>query len=80
MSEPYHDDGRVRLWQGDALAVLAGLPAASVDALITDPHKAERAYADALGCGWMNKTEARQAIPPAYTEWIGAQLHRGVRP
>ncbi|HZZ55713.1 MAG TPA: DNA cytosine methyltransferase [Trebonia sp.] len=37
-------------------------------------HKAERAYADALGCEWMNKYEARQAIPPAYTKWIGTAL------
>ncbi len=34
-------------------------------------HKGERAYADAMGCGWMSSKEARQAIPPAYTEWIG---------
>jgi len=37
-------------------------------------HKGERVYADAMGCTWMNKTEARQAIPPSYCEWIGAQL------
>ena len=37
-------------------------------------HKGERAYADAMGCTWMSKEEARQAIPPAYTEYIGAQL------
>jgi DNA (cytosine-5)-methyltransferase 1 len=37
-------------------------------------HKGERVYADAMGCTWMNKTEARQAIPPAYTEHIGGQL------
>jgi len=37
-------------------------------------HKGERAYADAMGCTWMNKTEARQAIPPAYTEHIGRRL------
>jgi len=37
-------------------------------------HKDERAYADAMGCMWMSKEEARQAIPPAYTEYIGAQL------
>lgn len=37
-------------------------------------HKNERAYTDALGCPWMNKTEGRDAIPPAYTEWIGRQL------
>lgn len=37
-------------------------------------HKGERAYADAMGCDWMSKFEARQAIPPAYSEWIGTQL------
>lgn len=37
-------------------------------------HKGERAYADAMGCTWMSKEEARQAIPPAYTDHIGAQL------
>jgi hypothetical protein len=37
-------------------------------------HKGERAYADAMGCGWMSSKEARQAIPPAYTEFIGGLL------
>lgn len=37
-------------------------------------HKGERAYADAMGCGWMTAKESREAIPPAYTEWVGRQL------
>jgi DNA (cytosine-5)-methyltransferase 1 len=37
-------------------------------------HKGERAYADAMGCDWMTNREAREAIPPAYTEHIGRQL------
>jgi len=37
-------------------------------------HKSERAYADALGCDWMSARGGRQAIPPAYTEFIGRQL------
>jgi DNA (cytosine-5)-methyltransferase 1 len=37
-------------------------------------HKGERAYADAMECGWMTKFEARQAIPPAFTHHIGEQL------
>jgi DNA (cytosine-5)-methyltransferase 1 len=41
-------------------------------------HKGERAYADAMGCAWMTKTEARQAIPPAYTEYIGGALRLAV--
>ena len=27
-----------------------------------------------MGIGWMNQTELNQAIPPAYTEFIGKQL------
>jgi DNA (cytosine-5)-methyltransferase 1 len=37
-------------------------------------HKGERAFADAMGCEWMNNREAREAIPPPYTEYIGRQL------
>ena len=37
-------------------------------------HKSERAYADAMECTWMSNVEARQAIPPAYTEYIGGLL------
>lgn len=29
---------------------------------------------EAMGVEWMTLREARQAIPPAYTEWIGRQL------
>jgi hypothetical protein len=34
----------------------------------------ERDYADVMGCNWMSVLESRQAIPPAYTEWIGRRL------
>ena len=33
-----------------------------------------RAYADAMECNWMTSHEGREAIPPAYTEWIGRQI------
>lgn len=34
----------------------------------------ESEYRAAMGCEWMTVHEARQAIPPAYTEWIGLRL------
>lgn len=40
----------------------------------------ERVYADAMGCNWMTVQESRQAIPPAYTEYIGRQLIAAITP
>lgn len=42
--------------------------------LLPFEHKGERAYADAMGCDWMSSKEAREAIPPAYSQFIGEQL------
>ena len=33
-----------------------------------------REFESLMGIDWMNRDELSQAIPPAYTEWIGAQL------
>jgi DNA (cytosine-5)-methyltransferase 1 len=41
--------------------------------LLAFEHKGERAYADAMGCTWMTNLEARKAVPPAYSQWLGAQ-------
>ena len=38
-------------------------------------HYADHAGAsEAMGIDWMNRKELAQAIPPAYTKWIGDQL------
>lgn len=37
MTGPYFDDGRAQLWQGDALALLAGMPSGAVGAVMADP-------------------------------------------
>jgi hypothetical protein len=42
-------------------------------------HKGERTYADAMGCHWMTNREARQAVPPAYTRFLGEQLLAALR-
>jgi DNA (cytosine-5)-methyltransferase 1 len=47
-----------------------------------NPHRAirpggrttEPAWREAMGVGWMNRPEGRDAVPPAYTEYIGRQL------
>jgi DNA (cytosine-5)-methyltransferase 1 len=33
----------------------------------------------AMGIDWMNRKELAEAIPPAYTEWIGSQLLKKVK-
>lgn len=50
------------------------MPSCRHYAVLAFEHKDERAFADAMGCTWMTAREAREAIPPAYTEWIGRQL------
>jgi DNA (cytosine-5)-methyltransferase 1 len=34
----------------------------------------ERVWRRDMGVEWMGKYEAREAIPPSYTEWIGREL------
>ena len=37
-------------------------------------------YRAAMGIDWMNRDELSQAIPPAYTEFVGKQLIQAIRP
>ena len=37
-------------------------------------HMGVAAGRDAMGIPWMNRDELSEAIPPAYTEFIGSQM------
>jgi len=65
---------RHRVFQTSWGGVQFGSPCNHHRQLLPFIHKGERAYADAMGCDWMTKEEARQAIPPAYTEYLGGLL------
>lgn len=39
----------------------------------------EAEYREAMGIDWATKAEIAQAIPPAYTEWIGKQLMEALK-
>jgi DNA (cytosine-5)-methyltransferase 1 len=41
-------------------------------------HGSTRAWPSAMGISWMKRQELAQAIPPAYTQWIGGQLRRAI--
>lgn len=65
MTAPYYSDERATLYNADALAVLASLPTASVDALITDPpYSSGGAYkGDRSGATGKKYTGAHGVIP-----------------
>jgi len=42
--------------------------------LVPPDHRRKAAWASAMGIDWMTKEELTQAIPPAYTEFLGRQL------
>ena len=70
---------RHRFFETNWSGLVMAHPCQHQDTDLAFEHKRERAYADAMGCGWMTAREAREAIPPAYTELIGHQLMQHVR-
>ena len=74
--KPYYSDDRVTLYGGDCLTVMASLPSASVDAIITDPpyssggqYKGDRSAATGDKYGGLSMADFSGDLPPA-PAWI----------
>lgn len=71
MTAPYYADEDVTLYLGDCLEVLRGLPADSVDAIVTDPP-AGIAF---MGREWDDFQRARCR----FTDWLTARMSEALR-
>jgi DNA (cytosine-5)-methyltransferase 1 len=68
---------RPHLHEGPVVSVVGhGTPSWVRAQLGFNPSIAD--YRAAMGIDWMNRDELSQAIPPAYTEFIGHQLRRAI--
>lgn len=72
-----HKDGDVTVF-GHAVQLCGSRGTAYKDASGRTHYRQKRVHlavgSDAMGIDWMTRAEISQAIPPAYTEFIGAQL------
>ena len=88
MVKPYYQDENATLYKADALAVLASLPTASVDALITDPpyssggqYKGDRSAAtcDKYGGASMSDFSGDNRDQRSHLTWMNLWLGESLR-
>ncbi len=67
-------------WGSEFIGIYSGVEYQSKGATRKRGKKARKAdVAAAMGIGWMTMYEMGEAIPPAYTEWLGSQLFDAIR-
>jgi DNA (cytosine-5)-methyltransferase 1 len=59
---------------GYAPVLVSGSPRRKINGVVDRTEPTTQARRDAMGIDWMNRLELDEAIPPAYTRYIGLQL------
>lgn len=73
---PAHPRHRGTLYGGEYVAVYHGKWKSSGSRYpIPQENTRAAAWRDAMGIPWMTKKELAEAIPPAYSEYLGQQVH-----
>ncbi|MCX5119244.1 DNA cytosine methyltransferase [Micromonospora sp. NBC_00362] len=72
LAQPHHPQHRGRVGDGKYVTVTGKSGGRSVRDGIQ--HGAKADWERAMGIDWMSTREMAQAIPPAYTRWIGQQI------
>lgn len=71
--KPYYEDGTSSLYKGDSLGVLANLPTASIDAVVTDPPYSSGGMVrgDRAGANVKAKYSGSYGVQPDHAEFTG---------
>jgi DNA (cytosine-5)-methyltransferase 1 len=73
MQPPHVKHGAQRIGF-DGFCCVAGHGDAGKNVRVAADHRTKAAWSSAMGIDWMSKQELTQAIPPAYSEFLGYQL------
>ena len=71
LPHPHHRSRRIGF---DGFCCVAGHGDGGKRTRVDRYHRRKDAWQSAMGITWMTKPELTQAIPPAFTEWLGTQM------